>query len=129
MKKIKLVIGNTPSHLLEAAKSLASSKRYAVIDGRAVKDLNQYSFSPCSPNTELIIIDNVQLNHLEKIVYAFYSSQIKVNKINHAVFLLEAEIIITYLGKLNHLPVSASLHRRIEVIDLNSKEKEVNDAE
>lgn len=99
MNKIKLIIGNSPSHLLAMAETMAFRKNYQIIPGNTVRKLFDRAYDQCSRETEVIIINELPILHLYSTVATLSSGEICIKRTGTEPYLHQVQIIITCICK------------------------------
>lgn len=92
MKKHYLIIGDPDTGKSHLAKLITENKKTAVLEGYMLN--SQFMFSPCSHDTEFIVIDNVDFKHTIDIIRIALCDTIKVNKPHEDIFEISPKFVI-----------------------------------
>jgi molybdopterin-guanine dinucleotide biosynthesis protein len=125
-KKIILIIGEADSGKTTKAREIASSydkKNVTWIDGYTFKKsfLNNFFYSRCDLNTELIIIDGIKdASHIEHFYSHIYEG-IQVDKPYKDTFYIYPDLIIIFNEEvsIDDLPTeSLAFNRRVSIVKM-----------
>lgn len=99
MSKIKLIIGNSPNHLLAMAETMAFRKNYQIIQGESIRKLFDRAYDQCNRETEVIIINELPILYLYSIVGTLSSGEICIKRKGTEPYLHQVQVIITCICK------------------------------
>jgi hypothetical protein len=115
--KIRLIIGNSPSHLLVMAKTMAFRKNYQIIIGSTMRKFFDSTYEQCSRDTEVVIIQELPIHHLHSTVAALASGEICIKRKGSEPYLHSVDIVITCICKVEWLMKDPCLLKQVTLME------------
>jgi|GEM_PF-1602823 len=115
--KIRLIIGNSPSHLLTMAKTMAFRKNYQIIQGTTMRRMFDRTYEQCSRETEVIIIQELPFHYLHGAVAALAPGEICIQRKGTEPYLHTVDIVITCICKVEWLLKDPGLLQQVTLME------------